>query len=177
MPRKPTGRGRGRPLGSGQLGIEGIDQKRLTIRLPMSLYEALEALAGQEHYTREEPDMARCVREALEHYLACPHRRQTKNVPHVSLADNRQTRNTPETLGDIRWQTENVPEPLGDNKRQTEKSTPVYDNTKYVLGKLCPRGHDYQGTGQSLLRRVNLGCLECDKEKARERRQQKLQGA
>jgi predicted DNA-binding protein len=52
-------------------------------------------------------------------------------------------------------------------------NAPDFDATKHVLGKLCPRGHDYQGTGQSLLRRANLGCLECDKEKARERRRAK----
>jgi hypothetical protein len=50
-----------------------------------------------------------------------------------------------------------------------------FDPTKYRLGKLCPRGHDYQGTGQSLLRIANDGCLVCDRERARERRQQKRQ--
>jgi hypothetical protein len=38
-----------------------------------------------------------------------------------------------------------------------------YDPTRFYLGKLCPRGHDYQGTGKSLLRRSNQRCWECDK--------------
>jgi hypothetical protein len=38
-----------------------------------------------------------------------------------------------------------------------------YDPTRFYLGKLCPQGHDYQGTGKSLLRRSNQRCWECDK--------------
>ena len=50
---------------------------------------------------------------------------------------------------------------------------PPFDPGKYVLGKLCPRSHDYHGTGQSLLRRSNRHCLACDREKFRERKQAK----
>ncbi len=120
MPRKPTGRPRGRPPGSGQLGEEGTGHKRLTVRLPTELYDALEAVAEKEHYTKETPALARTVRTALEHYLACPHRRQTGIVPHTSLAHNGQTENAIETLEDNSKQTIIVPEPLGDNRRQTE---------------------------------------------------------
>ena len=48
---------------------------------------------------------------------------------------------------------------------------PAYDTSKHYLGKLCPRGHDYKGTGQSLLRKTNHLCLACDRERAKERRQ------
>ena len=41
------------------------------------------------------------------------------------------------------------------------------------VGKLCPRRHDYNGTGQSLLRKTNHLCLACDRERAQERRQAK----
>ncbi len=120
MPRKPTGRGRGRPLGSGQLGEEGTGHKRLTVRLPRELYDALEAAAEQEHYTREAPDLARTMRIALEHYPACPHRRQPRSVPHARLAHNGQTGNTLEALGGNVRQTIIVREPLEDIIRQTE---------------------------------------------------------
>jgi hypothetical protein len=49
--------------------------------------------------------------------------------------------------------------------------TPPYDPTKYTLGRLCPRGHDYQGTGQSLRRRHNGECAQCNIDQQRERRQ------
>jgi hypothetical protein len=52
-------------------------------------------------------------------------------------------------------------------------SIPSFDSSKYVLGKLCPRGHDYHGTEQSLLRRSNRHCLACDREKFHERKQAK----
>ena len=50
---------------------------------------------------------------------------------------------------------------------------PAYDTSKHSLGKLCPRHHDYHGTGQSLLRKTNHLCLACDAERAKERRQAK----
>lgn len=40
-----------------------------------------------------------------------------------------------------------------------------FDESKYRLGRLCKRGHDWMGTGQSL-QRINGGrCLECDKQR------------
>jgi hypothetical protein len=46
-----------------------------------------------------------------------------------------------------------------------------FDATKYRLGKLCPQGHDYQGTGQSLLRQRQGDCVECGKLGKRQKRQ------
>ena len=63
----------------------------------------------------------------------------------------------------------------GEDTRQTAHGMLVYDTSKYVLGKLCPRGHDYHSTGQSLLRLSNRHCLACDREKFHERKQAKLQ--
>ena len=36
-----------------------------------------------------------------------------------------------------------------------------YDTARFILGKLCTRGHDWRGTGQSLLHRGNRTCAEC----------------
>jgi hypothetical protein len=59
----------------------------------------------------------------------------------------------------------------------SDSNTPAYDTSKHYLGKLCPRRHDYNGTGQSLLRKINHLCLACDRERAKERRQaQRTQG-
>ena len=54
-----------------------------------------------------------------------------------------------------------------------QTARPLFDATKYILGKLCPRGHDDHGTGQSLLRLSNRHCLACDREKFHERKQAK----
>ena len=45
-----------------------------------------------------------------------------------------------------------------------------YDTTKFYLGKLCRRGHEYQQTGQSLLRKGNNGCPQCLNALKREQR-------
>src|SRR5215510_4313436 len=105
MPRQPTGRPRGRPPGRGQLGEEGVGHIRLTVRLPKELYDALEAQAEREHYTREAPELARIVRNALEHYVVCSHIRQTENAPQASITHNGQTEIVPKPLGDLRRQT------------------------------------------------------------------------
>jgi hypothetical protein len=59
----------------------------------------------------------------------------------------------------------------------SDTNIPAYDTSKHYLGKLCPRGHDYKGTGQSLLRKINHLCLACDRERAKERRQAKRTAA
>ena len=46
----------------------------------------------------------------------------------------------------------------------------AFDPTRFVLGTLCPRGHEYEGSGQSLLRLPKHVCPQCDAERARERR-------
>jgi hypothetical protein len=57
----------------------------------------------------------------------------------------------------------------------SDSTVPTYDTSKHYLGKLCPRRHDYHGTGQSLLRKTNHLCLACDRERAKARRQAKQQ--
>ena len=75
MPRQPTGRPVGRPKGSTKLG----EHTRLTVRIPTALYDRLEAYADGRSFARGgSPQLPACVREALEHYLACPQKRQTQ---------------------------------------------------------------------------------------------------
>jgi len=50
-----------------------------------------------------------------------------------------------------------------------------YDPTTHLLGKLCPRQHEYRGTEQSVLRISNRHCRACDREKFHERKQAKRQ--
>ena len=82
MPRKPTGRPPGRPVGSG--AVLERDQVRLTVRIPQTLFDRLEAYAEGRHFTRGTPQLAGAVRDALEHFLTCPYSWQTETVP-VSL--------------------------------------------------------------------------------------------
>jgi len=45
------------------------------------------------------------------------------------------------------------------------KDIPAYDTSKSYLGKLCPKGHVWHDTGQSLRRRRKGDCHECDKQR------------
>jgi len=56
----------------------------------------------------------------------------------------------------------------GENNEQTAKSTPAYDPSKFYLGGLCPKGHAYEGTGQSLRRLGKHDCVVCDRERIRQ---------
>ena len=53
----------------------------------------------------------------------------------------------------------------------------AFDSTRHVLGRLCPRAHEYQGTGQSLQRLPSHVCFACDAAHTRERRKAKRGGA
>lgn len=75
MSKHATGRPPGRPPGSGRLG----KVKRLTVHLPEALYARLAAYAeGRSSARGDAPQLPACVREALEHYLVCPQKRQTQ---------------------------------------------------------------------------------------------------
>jgi hypothetical protein len=70
--------------------------------------------------------------------------------------------------------------PLGQEPSLTAKALVAaivpgveYDTTRHYLGQLCSRGHNYQGTGQSLRRRSSKQCVECDKALAAARREVK----
>ena len=64
-------------------------------------------------------------------------------------------------------------EDVTDTVTVTDPSLVPFDTTKFYLGKLCPRNHDYYGTGHSLLRQHNQRCRECENESRREKRQAK----
>jgi hypothetical protein len=63
--------------------------------------------------------------------------------------------------------------PLPHDDNITVTQSQGYDASKYYLGRLCPYGHDYEGTGRSLLYLRNRRCLECDKQSAQTRRKAK----
>src|SRR5262245_21537930 len=90
MPRKPTGRPRGRPVGTGFLG----EQTRVTIRMPTALSARLEAYTDGRGVARGgSPQLAACVREALEYDLVCPQKRQTR--PQAATATRPEAQSSP----------------------------------------------------------------------------------
>jgi hypothetical protein len=145
------------------------DEHRVTIRLPADLYAQLEA-SGSHGLP-----LAAIVCHALVDYLS----RQPEPSQHpvalattlaamaASIEDLRSQVQALsarlDTLAAIRQPMAATPprsrQPTAASPAATQ--TPPYDPTKYTLGRLCPRGHDYQGTGQSLRRRHNGECAQC----------------
>ncbi len=123
------------------------------------LHEIRTALARQETQLRE-------LAQALEHRPVALAPRaysgKTRNGPSEQLSPLE-----PAPEGDGRHTPQKVH--TEDSNTVLQKDIPAFDPTKYALGKLCPRRHDHQGTGQSLLRISNRHCMLCDREKWHEK--------
>jgi uncharacterized coiled-coil protein SlyX len=155
-----------------------MDVYRITIRLDPALHARLEARGSHGQ------PLAAIVRQALEHYLV-QQPEQPPTVEGITATLAAMTARLDALQDQVHHLTERLeavaamrqspaareqPQQPEQLRQPAPSAIPAYDTSKFVLGKLCPRGHDYLNTGQSLLRRANLGCLACDREKARERR-------
>jgi hypothetical protein len=60
---------------------------------------------------------------------------------------------------------------------QPSEACPHFDRAKYLLGKLCKRGHEWGTTGRSLLSVHGHTCKECKVEQKRRKRAEQLQPA
>lgn len=147
------------------------DEYRVTIRLDPSLYAQLEACGchGQP--------MAAIIRQALVEYLA----RQPQDLSSaVNLAGT--VAAMAASLAALRTQVEDLtarvdilaatrqPIRQSDPTSSLTEDCPPFDTTKNRLGRLCPRGHEWGTTGQSLLRLSNQSCRACENQLRRERR-------
>jgi hypothetical protein len=68
--------------------------------------------------------------------------------------------------------TKEVPADIVSDTKEDDND---FNPATHSLGKLCPRKHNYRGTGQSVLRISNRHCRACDREKFHERKQAKRQ--
>jgi hypothetical protein len=59
---------------------------------------------------------------------------------------------------------------------EPDADVPPYDTTKFILGRLCPRRHEYASTGKTLLRMPGFHCRQCEAELAKERRAAQREG-
>ncbi|HEY5865304.1 MAG TPA: hypothetical protein VI542_07090 [Candidatus Tectomicrobia bacterium] len=110
----------------------------------------------------------------------------THGYPVPEGAMDHQGEHVTDTVTDTSAQTEDeqvairalqgVTDTITDTERVTDTVTVTgqarepFDEARYYLGKLCPKGHDFDGTGQSLLRKHNQRCRECENESRREER-------
>jgi len=127
MPRKPTGRPPGRPLGSGHLD----NPKRITVWLSGETYAKLEAYADGRHYHRGEPQLAVCMRELLVHALACPYKNQTQNIPILHGDSNRPIENVLAVAKNIYEQIETITAAPENNYYEQIQTVPMVTENIY----------------------------------------------
>jgi hypothetical protein len=102
-------------------------------------------------------ELSGTVRQHLEQYID----QRVEQVVSARLASAGHARPTQEPAG--RRARQPIPPP------PDSPSDVSYDPTRFYLAPLCKRGHDWQGTGQSLLRRQNSNCVACQRELRRAR--------
>jgi hypothetical protein len=61
-------------------------------------------------------------------------------------------------------------QPVVQAQSRPQAAIPPFDTTRFVLGRLCKAGHEFAGTGQSLLRLKQHDCPACENERKRQRR-------
>lgn len=167
---------------------------RLTVRLS----PALEARLADR--VRQGARVSDIVRDALEAYLgSCPTERPTAEIHASAMVADMADRlsaiasdmtDIQQRLGQIEAQmTTRAASSPRPTRRQTDRQTsgqtarqtpvadtsqqpqPSFDPTRHRLGRLCPRGHNWQETGQSLRANNKAGyCLACQAEEARAKR-------
>lgn len=157
---KPTGRPRGRP--------KTKEYVTLMARVPRDMAGQVRRYASLRRQTISDvlrDGLLMLLQEAGPYGQYASDRKAASAI--VSDGKKESSSITSDTKGD-------TPGKLSDTIAESaivSDALPDFDPAKYVLGKLCPRGHDWQGAGQSLLRRSNRHCLACDREKFRERKQ------
>jgi hypothetical protein len=187
MARKPTGRPKGRPKGTTKLGAQAT---KFSLWMPEELFNNLELFAERQHYTSSQPKLAQVVRQALEHFLACPNKLQTiytlersslTNSPPITRTMVGSQTDTSEnisrmpengTVGEAMLNQTGI-EPaeratvpladalLPDMLNDSELEPHEYDQTRYYLGALCKHRHEWRSSGQSLRGVSNRTCTQC----------------
>jgi hypothetical protein len=150
---KPTGRPRGRP--------KVKEYVTLMARVPLDLVEQ-----ARKYAARKQQPISEVLRDGLllllEQEDTAPRYVYDRFAPPAKVSDTKA--DTPRTL-----ETPMVHQPV---KMSDMKAAmlPSFDTSKFYLGKLCPHGHDFHGTGQSLLRKHNMSCRECENTSKRDKR-------
>jgi len=185
---KPTGRPKGRP--------KVKEYVTLMARVPLELVEQARRYAARKRQPISEV-LRDGLLLLLEQEDTAPHYVYDRNTPSANVSDTKE--DTPRTLeapqapqpvkvSDVKeamlppgthrppivsdTKEDNLPRETSPAKMSDTKSAtlPSFDTSKFYLGKLCPHGHDFHGTGQSLLRKHNQRCRECENTSKRDKR-------
>lgn len=180
---KPTGRPRGRPKTKEYVTlmaripqelVDQVKQYALLHRQPISVVirEGLLLLLESDPYGH----FMSYMKEGGVQTNIVYNTKEASREPAAEIMYD--TKEEDENVSDMKAEVQKIVSDRNGASPNTTTQPPAmlpFDATKYVLGKLCPRRHDYSGTGHSLLRLTNRHCLVCDREKFHERKQAKRQ--
>jgi hypothetical protein len=146
---------------------------RITIRLSDDLAATLEARAATGQ------PMADIVRDALHQYLhgqpSSPSLPAAVQQPDLAARVDVLERTVSQLAATVSQLVAAGSQPDSHRqprrRRQPLPAEGRFDPTKWTLGKLCPRGHEYEHTGQTLWRLPGYHCRQCENELAKEKRQ------
>jgi len=118
-------------------------------RVPVSLATKAKAYAQQRRLTMSDLLRAGLAAIVTENEISTTNTTNAENILEVKIA--RQIAKTAEIL----------------------VSFPLNVPSSMILGKLCPRRHEYEETGMTLLTLKKRRCLQCENERKREQRHRK----
>jgi len=168
-----------------------MPSRRYTLRLPRALDDAVQA-----HLHATNTPFADLMREALSAYLGDTPRTvpltSADTPPTLHALTSADSTNTLRILQDqlaaLTSRVEILEQRLTPRRQRADRSAdraptgradtppteadspPAYDTARYILGRLCPRGHEYQQSGQTLRLILGRKCRQCEIEGQRERR-------
>ena len=159
------------PQSTPQETPQELPQTALLLAALERLARAIEGLQHEMWQLREHP---RSPPQGAPHDT--PHN-TPQSVPHVTPQDAPEVpQDTPQSA---RGAPQGAPQGARGGPRRAaarEGQEISYDPTRFALGVLCPRKHEYRGTGQTLRRLPRHVCPQCDVELQRERRKAKREG-
>src|SRR5215831_4121049 len=142
----------------------------LTVRVPAALYDRLTQYASLHRYSLTE-----VVLEGIESRLetpADPREHGASDESHTDVLQQLEARL--EAIVDVKIAAALAPQPrataappppataeLPQVASSSDPAPPFNTHTQY-LGKLCPQGHNYAGTGQSLRNKKSASCVACN---------------
>jgi len=175
---------RGRPS-------KGVERSNILLRMPIDLIEQVDAFkksleAERGGFVINRTDMLiRLIEVGLQTLTQA---RQPVTQPAPAIRVNGQGASAPQpttqpaiplALEPAPTTAQPVPMPqaaeTGTESQNEGIAIPPYDETKYVLGKLCPQKHAWGTTGQSLLSVHGHTCKECKNEYKRRKRAENRQ--
>jgi hypothetical protein len=152
-------------------GAQNTKSRQVAIRLPHDLDKRIQQYAADHGLTQSQVLIA-----LLENGLSGVHDNgMHRDAPECDAPECDAPRDTPwdAPIAALVARVEALEATVANPETKRKPKAGELDPAHHYLGPLCQRGHDWQDLGQSRYSKRNQGCMECEAERARERRASK----